>query len=384
MRKYLSVIILSVLVTACSKEGKVTITATFNGERKGKVYLEQSDVDKINLVDSADIKRGRVRFVREIKIPEFFQVGLGKKDFVSILAAPGERIDLRFGNTPLITDYSVAGSEGSARIKELDQRLFQTKVSLDSLKKIYSNLSDADLVVMGPDLEKKYVDVINKERKYTISFILDNINSMASLKAVYQRIDENTYVLYQPRDLQFLKIVSDTLSVKYPTSKNVMALKDNFAKELNNMYLNRLASVAKQVTPKKLDPDLLNTEGNRIKLSSLTGKYVLLTFWVTTSDACMNDLAVLKSLYKQYHGKGLEIYQISLDPDEARWKNVVKFEEIPWISVREDNPANPYYTTAYGVSQIPSNLLFDREGNLINTNLYGKNLQIKMDQLFNK
>ena len=34
---------------------------------------------------------------------------------------------------------------------------------------------------------------------------------MASLKAVYQRIDENMYVLYEPHDLQYLKIVSDSL-----------------------------------------------------------------------------------------------------------------------------------------------------------------------------
>jgi hypothetical protein len=39
---------------------------------------------------------------------------------------------------------------------------------------------------------------------------------------------------------------------------------------------------------------------------------------------------------------------------------------------------------AMNISRVPSNLLFDPEGNIINTNLFGRNLQIRMDQLFNK
>jgi hypothetical protein len=98
----------------------------------------------------------------------------------------------------------------------------------------------------------------------------------------------------------------------------------------------------------------------------------------------MDELPALKALYRQYNAKGLEIYQISLDPEESRWRNVVRFEELPWICVREDDPANPRFAKALNITQVPSNLLYDREGNIINSNLFGRNLQIKMDQLFNK
>ena len=56
---------------------------------------------------------------------------------------------------------------------------------------------------------------------------------MASLKALYQRIDENTYVLYEPRDLQYLKIISDTLGRYYPNSKHVQALAEDLKNEMN-------------------------------------------------------------------------------------------------------------------------------------------------------
>jgi len=281
-------------------------------------------------------------------------------------------------------NYTVAGSPGSELIRRLNQHLFTTKVKLDSLTKIYASLTDEEMATRGAALEKAYVNAIDSQRKYNIGFILENISSLATIEALYQRIDENTYVLYQPRDLQFLKIVSDTLSVKYPLSKHVRALKENVTSELNQMYINRLVSIASNVKPEKPSPVLPDVTGKLISLSSLRGKYVLVTFWVTTSENCIAELPLLKSLYSLYHSKGLEIYQVSLDADADRWKNAVKFEELPWICVREENPGNPAYAMSVHINQVPSNLLYDPNGNIINTNLFGRNLQIRMDQLFNK
>jgi thiol-disulfide isomerase/thioredoxin len=384
MKKYFSAVIIAAFITACSSNDRVIIRGTFSEGKEGTVYLEQSEIDSKILVDSATVKRGRFTFKREISGPEFFQVGVSNTDFVSLLAMPGDNISLSLGKSPMVLNYSVEGSPESEKLKKLDADLFVTLRSLDSLRKIYSSLSADEISLRGPDLEKQYIDAVNGQRKKNIEFILANVTSLATVKALYQRIDENTYVLYQPRDLQFLKIVSDSLSVKYPASRHVLALTENVNNELNQMYINRLASIAAVTPSEKMDPDLPDPEGRRVKLSSLRGKYVLLSFWASTSQACMDELPVLKNLYRQYNSKGLEIYQISLDPDESRWRNVVRFEELPWISVREEDPANPRYTRALNITQLPSNLLYDREGNIINSNLYGRNLQIKMDQLFNK
>ncbi len=384
MKKYFSAVVIAALITGCSSNDKVIIRGTFSEGKEGTVYLEQSEIDSKTLVDSATVKRGRFTFKREISGPEFFQVGVSSTDFVSLLAMPGDKISLSLGKSPLVLNYSVEGSPESEKLKMLDATLFGTLRSLDSLRKIYSSLSAEEMSNRGADLENQYIETVNGQRKKNIEFILGNVSSLASVKALYQRIDENTYVLYQPRDLQFLKIVSDTLSVKYPASRHVLALTENVNSELNQMYINRLASIASMTPSVSMDPDLTDTEGRRVKLSSLLGKYVLLTFWSSTSQACMEELPALKTLYRQYNSKGLEIYQISLDPDENRWRNVVRFEELPWICVREDDPANPYFTKALNITQVPSNLLYDREGNIINSNLFGRNLQIKMDQLFNK
>ncbi|HNT92850.1 MAG: AhpC/TSA family protein [Bacteroidales bacterium] len=384
MMRFAPLLFIAALLAGCSNENKVTIKGTVSGGQEGMVFLDQSAVDHSTLLDSTEIKRGRFRFVTEVTGPEFYQVRFADNQFVGLLVMPGENIFLEFGKSPLAMNYTVDGSPGSEDIRFLDRQLFVTKTRIDSVKKIYNALSPEELAVRGPDLEKEFVDIVDEQRKSNIKFVIENMSSMSSIQALYQRIDENTYVLYQPRDLQYLKIVSDSLSVKYPVSRHVRALKENVTSELNRMYIDRVSSLASQLPETNISPELPDINGRMISVASLRGKYVLVSFWTTASQECMNELPLLKSLYDAYHKKGLEIFQVSLDTDEERWKRIVRFEEIPWVSVREPDPLNPVYSRLMNITRVPSNLLYDPEGNIINTNLTGRNLTIRMDQLFNK
>lgn len=384
MMRFAPLLFIAALLAGCSNENKVTIKGTVSGRQEGMVFLDQSAVDHSTLLDSTEIKRGRFRFVTEVTGPEFYQVRFADNQFVGLLVMPGENIFLEFGKSPLAMNYTVDGSPGSEDIRFLDRQLFVTKTRIDSVKKIYNALSPEELAVRGPDLEKEFVDIVDEQRKSNIKFVIENMSSMSSIQALYQRIDENTYVLYQPRDLQYLKIVSDSLSVKYPVSRHVRALKENVTSELNRMYIDRVSSLASQLPETNISPELPDINGRMISVASLRGKYVLVSFWTTASQECMNELPLLKSLYDAYHKKGLEIFQVSLDTDEERWKRIVRFEEIPWVSVREPDPLNPVYSRLMNITRVPSNLLYDPEGNIINTNLTGRNLTIRMDQLFNK
>lgn len=384
MKRITPLILAAALLSGCSNENKVTIRGTFAEPADGMVYLDLSDVDHSTRVDSAEVKRGVFRFTTEVKGPEFYQVRFPGNEFIGLLVMPGEKITLDLGKSPLAMNYTVNGSPGSEDIRFLDRQLLVTKTRLDSVRNIYSSLGNDDIPVRGPELEKAFVDIVDAQRKFNIKFIIENINSMSAIQALYQRIDENTYVLYQPRDLQYLKIVSDSLSVRYPVSRHVRALKENVTSELNRMYIDRMASLASQLPETNTTPELPDINGKMISVASLKGKYVLVSFWSTAAPEAMNELPLLRSLYDEYHSKGLEIFQVSLDPDVERWKRIVRFEEIPWISVREADPLNPVYSRLMNITSLPANLLYDREGQIINTNLTGRNLQIRMDQIFNK
>jgi thiol-disulfide isomerase/thioredoxin len=221
------------------------------------------------------------------------------------------------------------------------------------------------------------------QRKKNIEFIVTNTTSLASIKAVYQKINPETYVLYSPNDVQYMKIITDSLTKYYPNSKHVQALARDLEKEMNQLYVDQLGKVAENIPATKLDPNLTDVNGKKVALSSFRGKYVLLTFWSVRSKECIAENIQLKEFYKLYSKKGFEIYQINLDGDEAAWKSAVKFDELPWISTREDDPLNPKNARLFNVRNVPANYLFDKQGEIIGSDLHGKSLKLKLEQLFN-
>lgn len=385
MKRILFLLSLIIIFSACQDRSKFSISGVIKGETKKQIYLNRLDVDNLIFIDSAKVNsKGEFRFRVKSTDADFYQIGFSESDFITILAEPGEKIELQFDGKNLFENYSVTGSAGSEKLQLLDNNLADTKRKLDSLSTAYKNASqEPGFDVTGPLLEEQYNKTLRDQRMKNIDFIIKNTGSLASIKAVYQRFNPDAYVLYDPKDLQFMKIVTDSLSMHYPNSRHVQALARDFSKEMNNMYASKLEQIAKDLPPTKLDPDLKNVDGKRIALSSLKGKYVLLTFWSIRSQECVNENLQLKQYYQLYKNKGFEIYQINIDDDENAWKAAVKFDELPWISTREDDPSNPANALIFNVKAVPTNYLFDREGKIIGTNLHGKSLQIRLDQLLN-
>jgi peroxiredoxin len=384
MKRFFAVSISLILLAGCSNKNSIRIDGNFKDKSHKKIYLNRIDVDTYIKIDSVRIKNnGNFRFRIKANEPDFYQIGITDSDFITVLAAPGEKIKLSFNGKKLFEDYEVQGSEGSKKIKMLDQTLAWTIRKIDSLKVVYNEASkNPGFDKAGPIINEEYLKTIKDQRKKSIEFILGNLNSFAAIKALYQKLDENTYVLYDQRDLQFLKLVSDSLNFHFPNSKQAKALKKDLEKEMNQMFMNQIEQVARNAPETKLDPNLKDTKGNRIALSSLKGRVVLLTFWASASEECVTENLKLKEFYKTYKKRGFEIYQVDLDEKEDNWKNAVKYDELPWISVREDDPANPINARLYNVKSLPTNYLYDKTGTIIGVNLHGKALQIKLAQLF--
>lgn len=385
MKKVLFLLVVVVLYTGCKEKNSFTIRGVIKDKKSEHIYINRLDLDTPVLIDSVRVsKNGSFRVKVKATEPDFYQVSLSPENFITLLAEPGEKINLSFSSKELYDNYTVAGSPGSEKLKVLDQDLIDTKRKLDSLRNDYTKASgEPGFDFKGPELETKFNDIVKAQRKKNIAFIITNTTSLVSIKALYQRLDADTYVLYDPKDLQYLKIVTDSLKKYYPNSKHAQALARDFEKEMTLMTTSQLGSLSDQLEPVKLNPDLKNTTGQRVSLESLRGKYVLLTFWSVRSKDCIDENFELKQYYKLFNKKGFEIYQVNLDADENIWKSAVKFDELPWINTREDDPANPATARLFNVRELPANYLFDKEGTIVGSNLHGRTLKLKLDQLFN-
>jgi thiol-disulfide isomerase/thioredoxin len=386
MKKSLFLLILVIFTISCKKNNSFLVTGHIKNVKQNYIYLSRVDINTTIVLDSSRINnKGNFRFRIKSREPDFYQVGSSSKDYVTLLASPGEKIVLFFPGDDLFNDYTVSGSKGSEQVRTLDYKLFRTKNSLDSLTSVYEKASkEPGFDTKKSLIEQEYLKVIKDQRKFNIVFIIQNTTSLATIKAIYQKINDDMYVLYEAHDLQYMKIASDSLKRYYPESKHTKALVSDFGKELNQLYSSQLNQLAESLPETKLDPSLKDLNGKKITLSALKGKYVLLAFWSSESRDCIVENIQLKEFYRQYHAKGFEIYQIDLDQDEAAWRSAVKFDELPWINTREDDPANPKYARLFNVKALPANYLFDPKGDIIAIDLHGKNLQLKLNQLFSK
>lgn len=386
MKRFLILLIPVILFSGCNKNRVFTVHGTVKDKKQDYIYLSRVDLSTTVLTDSSKISsKGKFSFRVASTEPDFYQVGYSAKEFITLLCEPGEKINLLFYNVHLTKDYKITGSGGSELVQTLDLKLIETKSKLDSLALLYQKaLKEPGSEAEVSQLEQKLMSLMKDQRKFNIKFILNNINSLASIKALYQRLNDQTYVLYDSNDLQYLKIVSDSLKRHYPKSKHTKALVRDFENEMNQMFARKLGQLSNSLPETKLDPDLIDVNGKKIALSSLRGKYVLLAFWSVESRDCITENLQLKEFYRMFRNKGFEIYQINIDKDEVAWKTAVKFDELPWISTRENDPANPINARLFNVKAVPANYLFDPEGNIIGSNLHGKSLQLKLNQLFIK
>jgi len=59
-------------------------------------------------------------------------------------------------------------------------------------------------------------------------------------------------------------------------------------------------------------------DGKTVDLSTLKGKVFVVHFWATWCAPCREEMPALEAVYRQYHGKGLEVIAVSADRPRAR------------------------------------------------------------------
>mgnify|MGYP005851563393 CR=1 FL=1 len=384
IKNILRVIIITFLISSCSNKDNVIVEGTYPAGKGEHLRLEMLNISETQFIDSVKIrKNGDFRVSLKLDAPELILLKNTRGQYINLLAFPNDNIQLDIPAESFRKGYSVSGSDESEKIRLLVNTVNNTRKQLDSITNTYNNIEDPE----GAEAEQlidSYQKIFMDQKKNNIRFVVENLGSLASVYALYQRIEDDVYILNDLRDLQYYKIVADSVKIKYPKSTLTTSLVNDVERKLteyeNMLTMNEL-SKNNAVEVGMIDLKIEDSEEKEISLSSLKGKVVLLNFWASWNSDSRDLNQQLKSIYDQYHDKGFEIYSVALDSEKSRWRNAIYFEEYPWINVCELTYPYSYAASLYNVTSLPSNFLIDRDGNIVAKNVAGKNLATYLDNL---
>jgi len=382
MKKHFHLIILLLLALACAREPGFKLQGTVEGaEGTEWIYLDEQGVTAIVPADSAEIKKdGSFKVSATTEYPRFYNLHLGDQVIIPLLMGPGEEAVISSNIRQFAKNYTIEGSEGSSQLKLLNDTLNKSVKKLDSIRSVISNnpgLSDEEL----RELSNEYVRIFEKQRRFSINFVLENPNSLASLYALYQKVDEETFVFYKNRDIQIMKITGQALDTTYPQSAHVQSLVRNAAsleQKIQNAQFQQMVEKAEYTIP---DISLPDRFGDTISLSDLAGKVVLLSFWASWDEPSSELNDYLKQLYNRYNARGFEIFQVSFDTDRNTWSRTIILNEIPWINVSELSYPKSRVAGIYNVNELPTLYLINREHEIVIKNPPAAELEEKIEEL---
>lgn len=142
-------------------------------------------------------------------------------------------------------------------------------------------------------------------------------------------------------------------------------------------YLDRIDLARARMAP----PFSVTTlDGQHISLDSLAGKVVLIDFWATWCGPCREALPHVRDIAHRFQEQPLVVISISLDKDEAKWKDFVAKNQMTWLQYR-NTAGDGDIAKIFGVHLIPATFTIDADGVLEDQHVGDANIEGKLKKL---
>ena len=388
MKKSISSIFMGTAVAVfalCACTGKsFNISGTITEAKDSVLYLENMSLSGPVVVDSVKLgESGTFSFSEQAPdAPEFYRLRIAGQ-IINLAVDSTEQIEVKAQYPTMSAVYDVTGSEECTKIKEL------ALLQMDLQRRI-------DAIVAAPDLgvsavqdsvlrvTEAYKDQV--KRQYIFAEPMKAYAYYALFQTV--RLGQMESLIFNPRsseqDVKVFAAVATSWDTYHPDAERGQNLHNIAIEGMKNVRILQSRQLS------NIDPNLVNvsnvidinlpdSKGQQRRLTELKGKVVLLDFHVFASEGSTQRIMQLREIYNKYHAQGLEIYQVSLDPDEHFWKT--QTAALPWICVRDERGPQSEYLVSYNIQSIPTFFLVGRNSDLDKRDAQIKDLDAEIRSL---
>jgi peroxiredoxin len=129
------------------------------------------------------------------------------------------------------------------------------------------------------------------------------------------------------------------------------------------------ASASFAQTP-RVDFSLRSTDGQTVTSESLRGEIVVLAFGASWLPLSRTQLQGVRKLADDYSSRGVVVYWVSTESDDSKSKNFASDEQLRSFSQKYGlkvtvlRDPDGVISKKFGVDQLPSIVILDKEGNM--------------------
>ena len=351
-RNQVLLLLTAAAMAACT--GSAGIMAEIKDAGESEIVLRQQNINKFDILDTVRTDAaGRFRYKVKLEKgnPDFIYIYRNDRKLASLLLQSGDKVHVVADTAG---NYSVEGSAESEKLRLVEKDYADFSAKMDSLANELSEVGND--AAREAELSSEMAGCYTGYYRKCVKYVMSNSRSLTVVPVFYQTVAGSFYVFSQDTDALHFANVADSLALAYPDSKYVKALEQEAASRRKQLELRVRLQTAEEIGYPQLE--LPDVHGKKVKISDLDAKAVLLYFWSPDNALQkMANLDVLKKIYSDYKGKGLEIYQVAIAVDKPAWERIVTAQGLGWTNVCDGLGENSPVIGQYNLNRLPAYFL---------------------------
>ncbi len=330
--RYIAAAALAALA-ACGGKGEWTVTGQIDGAEGQTMILEASTNGRWYPLDSVTLpSTGKFKISHAaIGYPDIYRLRLADKTLYFPIDSI-ETVSVMAKADGFDRDYTLSGTPTAEMLMNVDRRVMTAAAQ-------HGAASLANDTTLKRELGR---------------MMLGDPAGIVSYYLLNKRV--GGMPLYNPgnkADNRIIGAIANAYNEMRPNDPRTAFLRSLFLANRPRTSASPLDTIAAEEAS-LLEIKLYDNTGKEqsLRQAAADNRVVLLNFTVYEAEASPAYNAELNRLYTDYNPKGLEIYQISFDDNEYRWRSSAK--NLPWVTVYNSSADGLDNLLRYNVGSLPA------------------------------